>query len=187
MPEGYGTLRIIRQDDSLYPSVLKERLTNNSPSQLSALGNLDLLQKTKLALFCSIKCPGQNILKAFDFARNLRDRPKTVISGFHSSIEKECLRILLRGRQPTIICPARSIEKMRLPAEWKEALTEGRLLILSPFFGGQRRSTVELARQRNFLVAALADEACFIHSNPGGRIEELRQVAEQWKIPIIKI
>jgi len=75
-----------------------------------------LLKKTKLALFCSKKCPGQKILKAFDFARNLRDGQKTVISGFHSPIEKECLRILLRGKQPIIICPARSLEKMRVPA-----------------------------------------------------------------------
>ena len=186
MPEGYGNLRIIRQDDSLYPSVLKERLTDNSPSQLSALGNLDMLQKTKLALFCSVKCPGQNILKAFDFTRSLRDSQKAVISGFHSPIEKECLRILLRGKQPIIICPARSLEKMRLPAECKEALTEGRLLILSPFSGGQRRFTVELARQRNLLVAALSDEVCFIHSDPGGRIEEIKQSVGKWNIPIIK-
>ncbi|MEW6187304.1 MAG: DNA-processing protein DprA [Thermodesulfobacteriota bacterium] len=187
MPESNGTLRIIRQDDSLYPSVFKERLTDNSPGQLFVLGNLDLLQKTKLAIFCSKKCPGQKIIKAFDFARSLRDSQKAVISGFHSPIEKECLRILLRGQQPIIICPARSLEKMRVPADWREGLAEGWLLILSPFPVGRRRFTVELARQRNLLVTALSDEICFIHSDPGGRIEELRELVQQWKIPIITI
>ncbi|MEW6187292.1 MAG: DNA-processing protein DprA [Thermodesulfobacteriota bacterium] len=187
MPEGYGTLKNIRQDDTLYPSVLKEHLTDNSLSQLSALGNLDLLKKTKLALFCSKKCPGQKILKAFNFTSSLSNGKKAVISGFHSPIEKECLRILLRGKQSIIICPARSLEKMRVPPDWKEGLAEGRLLILSPFPVGQRRFTVELARQRNLLVAALSDEICFIHSDPGGRIEELRQLVERWMIPIINI
>jgi len=40
-----------------------------------------------------------------------------VISGFHTPAEKECLRILLRGAQPIIICPARSIEPIFL--SWK--------------------------------------------------------------------
>ncbi len=180
-------LKTISKNAFEYPLFLSKRLQDNAPKNLYFIGNLDLLEKTKLALFCSIKCPGQKILKAFDFARSLRDSPKAVISGFHSPIEKECLRILLRGQQPIIICLARSLEKMRLPAEWKEGLAEGQLLILSPFPVGQRRFTVELAHQRNLLVAALSDEVCFIHSDPGGRIEELRHLVEQWKIPIIRI
>jgi predicted Rossmann fold nucleotide-binding protein DprA/Smf involved in DNA uptake len=180
-------LRAISKNTPAYPSILLERFQENTPESLYAFGNLNVLKKTKLALFCSIKCPGQNILKAFDFTRNLCDGQKVVISGFHSPIEKECLRILLRGNQSTIICPARSIEKMRNPVEWRDSLAKGRLLILSPFSGNQRRFTAELASQRNLLVAALADEVCFIHSDPGGRTEELRQQVEQWKIPIITI
>lgn len=180
-------LKTIPKNTPEYPVFLSRRLQDNAPKSLYIIGNLDLLKMTTLGLFCSKKCPGQKILKAFDFARSLRESQKAVISGFHSPIEKECLRILLRGKQPVIICPARSLEKMWLPAEWKEGLTEGRLLILSPFSGGQRRFTVELARQRNLLVAALADEVCFLHSDPGGRIEELKQPVEQWKLPIINI
>ena len=180
-------LKSIPKNAPEYPVFLSRRLQDNVPKSLYIIGNLDLLQKSKLALFCSKKCPGQNILKAFDFARRLRDGQKAEISGFHSPIEKECLRILLRGKQPIIICPARSLEKMRLSVELKEGLAEGRLLILSPFSGGQRRFTVELARQRNLLVAALSDEIYFIHSDPGGRIEELKQQVERWMIPIINI
>jgi len=67
------------------------------------------LRAKKQALFCSRKYPGNLILKAYDLARSLRDAGTTVISGFHTPVEKECLRILLRGAQPLIICPARSI------------------------------------------------------------------------------
>jgi len=84
-----------------------------------AVGNQGILQPKKLALFCSRKCPGNLILKAYDLARSLREEGTTVISGFHTPVEKECLRILLRGAQPIIICPARSIEGMRIPSEWK--------------------------------------------------------------------
>ncbi len=38
-----------------------------------AIGNVQLLVAPMLALFCSIKCPGELILKLFDLARELRD------------------------------------------------------------------------------------------------------------------
>ena len=46
-------------------------------------------------------------------------------------MEWECLGILLRGRQPIIWVPARSIIGMRLKPELQLAFKDGRLLILS--------------------------------------------------------
>src|SRR5438876_1122861 len=116
------------------------------------------LVSRKLALLCSVRCPGALILRTYDLARALRDAGVTVASGFHSPMEQECLRLLLRGRQPVVVCPARSVERMRLPAEWKPAIEAGRLLVLSPFAPHQRRMTADLAAKRNAFVAALADE-----------------------------
>ncbi len=157
-----------------------------APERIFALGSLDILPLRKIALFCSIKCPGEQIIKAYDLARNLRDTGKTVISGFHSPMEKECLTLLLRGEQPIILCPARSLERMRLPADRKKAMAAGRLLLLSPFHRG-RRATVELARERNTFVAAMADEACFVHTTPGGNLEQLKARVTEWGIPILQL
>lgn len=55
-------------------------------------------------VFCSARAPGDAILRAHDAARRMCDEGVTVISGFHSPIENECLRILLRGKQLIIIC-----------------------------------------------------------------------------------
>jgi predicted Rossmann fold nucleotide-binding protein DprA/Smf involved in DNA uptake len=134
-------------------------------------------------LFCSVRCPGDAILRAYDAARELRDDGETVLSGFHSPVEKECLRILLRGKQPTIICLARAMEKLRLPAAWRPALEEGRLLLLSPFGKRPRRPTTESSHQRNELVAGLADEVLIIHAEPGGSIERILESVDRWKIP----
>ncbi|MBA3707606.1 MAG: hypothetical protein H0W83_02155, partial [Planctomycetes bacterium] len=56
-----------------------------------------------------------------------------VIGGFHSPMEQECLALLLKGRQPIVICPARGIDEMRLAIAWREAISAGRLLVISPF------------------------------------------------------
>ncbi len=160
------------QEDPHYPSALRLFLGDRAPTTLTALGNLDILRRKKLALFCSVKCPGNLILQTYDLARALRDAGVTVIGGFHSPMEKECLALLLRGTQPVIVCPARSIERMRFPSEWKIPLAEGRLLLLSPFAGKLRRVTADLAQKRNELVAVLADAVFVTHAAPGSKMEQ---------------
>jgi hypothetical protein len=62
---------------------------------------------------------------------------------------------------------------MRLPADWKAPLADGRLLILSCFPAAQHRATAELAARCNEFVVALADEVWFAHIAPGGQMERL--------------
>lgn len=166
--------------DARYPARLRERLGDPAPVQLSALGNLDLLVLPKTALFCSARCPGDAILRTYDQAARWRDTGRCVISGFHSPIEKECLSIFLRGKPPIIICPARSLEKLRIPFAWRTPLSEGRLLILSCIFSPHRRATAQLATRRNQFVAALADEVWFAHIAPGGQTEQLAKTIASW-------
>jgi len=151
------------------PKPLQKHLLPEWHDPVHMLGNQDILQQKKLALFCSRKCPGNLILKAYDLARSLRDAGTTVISGFHTPVEKECLRILMRGTQPIIICPARSIEAMRIPSAWRQPLEHNRLLVLSPFEEACRRMTAALAAWRNEFVASMADEVLFIHAARGSR------------------
>ncbi len=88
-------------------------------------------------------------------------------------MEKECLDLLLRGRQRVVICPALSIERMRLPVTWPVASAEARLLVLSPFDAHHRQPTAVLAEQRNRFAAALADEIFVAHASDGSRIDRL--------------
>jgi len=121
-----------------------------------------------------------------DQAQKWRDHGRCIISGFHSPIEKECLQILLRGEQSIVICPARSLEKMRIPMEWRESIGAGRILLLSPFESSQRRLTTALSEQRNKLVAALADEVYFAHITPDGKTARLAEQISGWGIPLNK-
>lgn len=173
--------------DARYSARLRERLGDGAPAQLNTLGNLDLLALPKTALFCSARCPGRAILATYDHAAKWRDGGITLISGFQSPIEKECLRILLRGKQPIIICPARAIEAMRIPTECQTSFDAGRILFLSPFTKKPTRVTKESAFVRNKLVAALADEAYIAHVSLGGQTERIAQMLKQWRVPIISL
>jgi hypothetical protein len=170
--------------DVRYPAKLKERLDAHAPAHLTGLGSLDLLALQLTALFCSVRCPGGAILSAYDQAQRWRDDGRCVIGGFHSPIEKECLKILLRGRQPIVICPARGIETLRLPKDWRAGIDNDRLLLLSPFPQNIRRPTAAFADLRNQIVTAMADEIAFFHITRGGKMDKLRSQAETWGLPM---
>ena len=123
-------LATIALADAQGPTRLRERLGHAAPCELSTLGNMALLVLPKTALFCSARCPGSAILRAYDQAAQWRDAGRCIISGFHSPVQQECLHILLRGTPPVIICPARTLPK-HIPAEWQRPLDAGRLLILT--------------------------------------------------------
>jgi len=163
----------IESSHSGCPTVLLKNEILSHFSTFWAIGNLEILDKNLLGLFCSIRCPGNIILDTYDCMRLLRDAGVPVVSGFHSPIEKDCFDILLKGDQPIIACPARGIVRMRVPNVWKKPIDEGRLLILSPFDEKQNRSTLSTARQRNYLVALLGLSFLIPYAGPGSGTEKL--------------
>lgn len=170
--------------DPAFPTRLAEYLGDKAPAKIASIGNLDILNSKPVALICSVKCPGTIILQTYDLAQRLRDAGVPVIGGFHSPMERECLRILLRGSQPVIVCPARGLQGMRIPSEHKAAIEQGRLLYLSPFSDKLRRATVDTAQFRNRIVAALADQIVVPYAAPSGKTFELCRVIESWGKPL---
>ncbi len=143
--------------------------------QLRFLGDPSIMDRPKVALLCSAHCPGKLILDTYDLAQRFRAKGITVISGFHSPMEQECLRILLRSPHPVIWCLARGLLQ-RIPAkpvDCRPAVAKGRLLIVSPFKDNVRRVTAENAVIRNRLVADLAAAVLVPHAAPGSKIEAL--------------
>jgi len=163
----------IESTNANYPAALRPRKTQALFPRISIIGNPEILKRQWLGLFCSVKCPGDLILRTYDLARALRDAGVPVIGGFHTPIEKDCLDLLLRGKQPVVICPARDIKNMRLGKDLKTGVEEGRVLVLSPFEGMGRRPTAQVSERRNQFVSTLAAAAFVAYANPGGKTEAL--------------
>lgn len=156
-----------------YPAFLKKYLSENIPETIAAIGNPHILQNKTLAIFSSIKCPGKIILKTYEYVRQLRGSNVTAIGGFHSPMEQECLNILLKGTASIILCPARSIEGMRIKKEYKKPIEDGRFLILSHFSKNNNRISSGRAEKRNNFVATLADEMFIPYATNGSKTEML--------------
>ena len=174
----------LKKDSPNYPSALKQHLDKDAPDTITAIGNLDIFRHNSTAFFCSSKCPGDLIVKTYDIAQILRNAGMTVISGFHSPMERECLTILLRGTQPVIICPARSINNMRINKEYKKPLKDDRLLFLSPFDENQQRISAKRSHYRNLFVAAMSAAVFVIHAGPASKTEAFCKEILSWQKPI---
>ena len=166
------------------PAALAWYLGTAAPAAITAIGDLALLDRAPVALFCSVQCPGQLILQLYDLAERLRAAAVPVIGGFHAPMERECLTLLLRGPGPVVVCLARGLEGMRLPPVYRRPLAEGRLLLLSPFHRSERRATAEMALLRNRVVAGLAGRVVVAHAAPGGKTEALCQEVVGWRKPL---
>ncbi|NLW85471.1 MAG: hypothetical protein GXY38_01210 [Planctomycetes bacterium] len=167
----------IEQGSSDYPTGLTDRLGEDAPPCLYAMGEPSILRQRLLGLICSIQCPGSIVIKTLDAARALRDAGVAVIGGFHSPMEKECLDILLRGDQPVVLCAAKGLPGLRMGQAARQAAAGGRLLAISPFDDNVRRTTAAQAVQRNDLVAALSEIVLVPHAAHGGKTWTTVEVA----------
>ena len=174
----------IKNDEPEYPSSLIKYLANKATPFITTIGNINLVQNKPLAIFNSSKCPGKVIMQTYDLMKNIKWTGITLISGFHSPIERECLKILLNGKPRIIVCPARGIEGMRIKAELKTPLDEGRLLLLSPFNEDVKRITSEMALVRNRFIAALSDSIFIPYADPNSKTEHLCKEILSWNKPV---
>ncbi len=142
---------------------------------LHLLGDAGILDRWKVGLLCSVKCPGAIVVETYDLCQRLRAEGVTVVSGFHAPMEKECMRILLCSPHPHVWCLARGLMQ-RLPdtlVDCQRAVEEGRLLLVSPFDASVKRITREQARVRNALVAELAEVVVIPYAAPDSSMERL--------------
>ena len=177
----------LRHGEADYPAQLTDYLGEQAPAIVALWGDGDIwLKRSKplLALFCSTKAPASILLTVHDLAQQWRTGETTIISGFHSPVEQECLAVLLRGPRPVILCPARGLARMRLKREYKEPMAVGRLLLMSPFGEKVRRMIAATALTRNRFVAALADSVLIAHAQPGSKTEQLALEATGWGKPV---
>ncbi len=153
-------------------------------NSLSQCGNPALLLGQAIAFFCSQSCPGDVILKAQGWANARGPDDAPVIGGFHTPVERDVLRILLRGNASVIQVLARALDGARLPAALRSAEKAGRALIVSPFTAMVRQTTIRTAEQRNHHILTRSASVLFAHASMNGKTEALACKAKAQGLPI---
>lgn len=169
------------------PAALHRCFSAVDTPAVSVVGDCALLDGELTGFFCSVRCPGDIILKTYDLAKALRGTEITVVGGFQSPMEKEFLDVLLWGRVRAVICPARGLGKMRVPKAWRRPLAEKRLLLLSFADDHICRPTAAIADRRNACVAAISNRILVAYAQPNGKIEALCKQALADRKPVLTL
>lgn len=145
-----------------------------------SLGNLDILNLPLTAFLCSRTVPAATVLRCYDWAIAQREAGNCVISGFHSPLEKDVFKYLLKGSQPMVLALARGM-KSKWEPQVQSALDEGRLLIVSPFTKEVRRASIFTAAVRNEMMIDLATQIVVGYANPSGTLHNRIQIEQEKK------
>ncbi len=142
---------------------------------LTFLGDSSLLTLPKTAFLSSRRISPEAVLRCYDWATAQRDAGRCVISGFHSALERDVLRFLLKGKQPIVLVLARRLYTPKtLERDYtdvKRALDDGRLLIVST--NAAARACESATRRRNEYILDHADNVVIGSLTPGGSITSL--------------
>lgn len=121
-------------------------------------GHKELLNKRKVGFLASRKISTLSVLPTLDWAMEISKRTDlAVVSGFHSRMERDVLKILLQGQCGIIVVLARGMYR-KLPTEYEEAMQQNRLLIISHEKENVTRVSEASAHKRNEYVREIADE-----------------------------
>lgn len=172
-----SSVQTVFKKDKVYPASLRDRLGKKTPDSIYVVGDTSVLKQAAVAFVCSVQCPGSVVIHTFDAIRNLRDAGVTVIGGFHSPMEQECLDFLLRGKQPVIMCLPKGLSRPKLTPAQRAAVEDERMVLVSIFPETVTRANKRQSQDRNEFIAALARSVLIPHASPGGNAESIaRQV-----------
>ena len=165
------------------PSALKRCIDPEDGPPITLIGDPSLLDRRPVALFCSVQCPGDLIIKSYDLARSLRTSPATFIGGFQSRSKRSSSNCSCAGPRPprSDAPPLPVCHSLPRPRHRRDARSPrvapalGRRPPAAPLHlpDNIRRPTAAAAAQRNTCVAALADRFLILHASEGGKTAEL--------------
>ena len=149
---------------------------------METLGDTSLFERRKIGYFASGTIASLSVLPTLDWATEVaKCNDVSIVSGFHSKMEREVLDILLKGRCGIICVLARPIYKL-IPDKYRNAYTQDRVLFISHNTAKSTMTSRHLCHQRNEYIASISDELVFSSLTPESSLYSLFEMKANTKI-----
>ena len=157
---------VLSRADAGYPRRLKQRLGEDAPPVLYGCGDAGILGVGGLAVVGS-----RNVLEALiEYTRNVgwlaASAGRSLVSGGARGVDRAAMHGALDAGGRVVGVLADGLERAAMLREHREALMDGRLILVSPY-DPAARFQVGHAMQRNKLIYALSDAALVVNSDYG--------------------
>lgn len=150
-----------------YPQILITLLRQNTPTVLSCMGNLSLLQKAKVGFSGSRKASEKGLWIARDCASQLAEQDICVVSGYAGGVDMAAHRAALQSGGSTIIVLPEGIDAFHVKEEIKSDWDWERVLVVSEFMPHDVWMASR-AMHRNNTIIALSDSMLVVEAGDTG-------------------
>lgn len=162
-------------------------LFGRKPSRLWYLGNTSLLKQPIVGILSARAGASDLSSNTAELLRQVAGSKATFIGGWHSPLEKESLKILLRESPPTIVCLAKSINRFGFLQELKTLLNQDRLLLLTHCSPHAKRISRDASVRRNHLAAGLANVLLVLAAPEGSATFKLARSVIELPKPVFAL
>lgn len=167
--------------DNNYPDDLKRYLSTNTPSVLSYIGNLNLLNKKKVGFSGSRKVSDKGIAITKDCVEQLSEKDICIVSGYAAGVDHIGHYTAIEQGASTIIVLPEGIESFRIKKEFKDIWDWDRILVLSEFMPDDKW-TASRAMLRNNTIIGLSDIVVVVEAGEtGGSLDAGLKTIEKGK------
>lgn len=160
-------LWVVTRSDSEYPKRLKTKLKNDCPPALFGCGNKELLHSGGLAVVGSRNAVEADLRFTRQLAAKAAAEAVTVVSGGARGVDEAAMLGAIQQGGKVIGVMADSLLQSATSAKWRQALMDGQLVLVSPFYP-EAGFNAGNAMARNKYIYCLADSALVVHSGPKG-------------------
>lgn len=157
-------ISIAGRSDAHYPDMLKNRLKALSPPIVFACGNWDLAERGGLSVVGSRKLPDTLLALTEQTGRLAAEAQIQIVSGGAKGVDQSAMLAALSSGGTAIGFLAEDLWARSISKDYRTALREGRLLLLSAV-DPRARFNVGNAMQRNKFIYALSSTSLIINSD----------------------
>ncbi|MCB9882381.1 MAG: DNA-protecting protein DprA [Planctomycetes bacterium] len=173
---------VISRADPEYPKRLKARMQENAPAVLYGCGRRERIEGGGLAVVGSRDADGETLAWTREVGSLCARARRRIVSGGARGVDQAAMHGAIEASGCAVGILADSLERAALARANRDALREGRLLLLSAY-DPAARFHVGNAMNRNKLIYAMADAGLVVHAAVGkggtwaGATEQLERLA----------
>ena len=150
-----------------YPPTILKHLKHQSPAVLFGVGNAELLANSAIGFVGSRDCTSQDEQATTDYVDVINSLQYQVVSGAAKGVDTHSMLASLNNGNTAIGVLTDSLFKASASGQWRQALKEKRLVLISPFFP-EGRFTPANAMARNKYIYLLSQATVVVTSGETG-------------------
>jgi DNA processing protein len=179
-------IRVCRDGDGFFPNSLKRLVKQDRPSEIFALGNLNLLEKSSAGICGSRHATERGLSIAQQTVEILAGSGIVIVSGYAAGVDASAHKAALQASSGTIVVLAEGILNFSIRRELRPLWDWNKVLVLSQFKMKAKWQAWN-AMRRNRTIVGLSDVMLVVEARGTGGTLDAGKATLEYNKPLFVI